>query len=433
MRIAFWGGDNDIDINNRLAAAFEAEYPDIKVELLHTPDSYDDKIRTMMVGGAAPDIVMLAESFGSYANGGWLMPLDSLIANDPDFDMDDFFPLVVDAYRVDGALYTLPMRWGPMILYYNKELFDHSAVAFPTRSGIGTPFWKPRRSSPGARAQQAVWHRLDRRLVALVDGAHLPKRRHESSTQTRTETLMHQPEAIEALQWYRDLIWEHGISPNYVEWEYFPGKGPDQLFESGITAMNQTGFWAAYWLRMYNAFDWDVSVLPMQKARATPLFSNGWAITSQSQHPKEAWELIKFLTSERRAAPRRRERPRRPRPDFGRPGVLHQSRSATRQRPADPGGGGARLRPARHRAMERHAGADGSRRSAELLRNETSVQQAVATFKPAVDAMLQEIAPVDAKATQKTAGTADERLSMTVTCGANGGRHSSSQNTTSPT
>ena len=69
MRIAFWGGDNDIDINNRLKEAFEAEYPDIKVELLHTPDAYDDKIRTMIVGGAAPDIIMLAESFGTYANG----------------------------------------------------------------------------------------------------------------------------------------------------------------------------------------------------------------------------------------------------------------------------------------------------------------------------------------------------------------------------
>ena len=140
LRIAFWGGENDLDINSRLAAAFEAQHPDIKVELLHTPDAYDDKIRTMMVGGAAPDIVMLAESFGSYVNGGWLMPLDSMIESDPDFNLDDFFPLVVDAYRVNGSLYTLPMRWGPMILYYNKELFDQSAVAFPNPKWDWTAF-----------------------------------------------------------------------------------------------------------------------------------------------------------------------------------------------------------------------------------------------------------------------------------------------------
>ncbi len=391
VRIAFWGGDNDIDINNRLKEAFEAQYPNIKVELLHTPDAYDDKIRTMIVGGAAPDIIMLAESFGTYAKAGWLMPLDSLIANDPDFDLDDFFPLVVDAYRVDGQLYTLPMRWGPMILYYNKELFDQSAVAFPTTDWDWDAFLEAAKKltrGEGPSKQFGIgsigdWWPWWMAPIYQNGGAVL--------NEDHTETLMHQPEAIEALQWYQDLIWQHGISPNYVEWEYFPGKGPDQLFESGITAMNQTGFWAAYWLRLYNNFDWDVSVLPMRKRRATPLFSNGWAITSQSQHPKEAWELIKFLTSEygqRLVAESGHDVPVRI--------SVAQEYFINPDQP--PLNAQLILEAAGHvfapPVTERWNDMLGLMvpEIQKLLRNETTPQQAVATFKPAVDALLQEIA-----------------------------------------
>ena len=390
LRVAFWGGDNDIDINNQLAAAFEAEHPGIKVELLHTPDSYDDKIRTMMVGGAAPDIVMLAESFGSYVNGGWLMPLDSLIASDPDFDMEDFFPLVVDAYRVNGALYTLPMRWGPMILYYNKELFDRSAVAFPTQEWDWNAFLEAAKKltrGEGGGKQFGIgsigdWWPWWMAPIYQNGGSVL--------NADFTETLMHQPEAIEALQWYRDLIWEHGISPNYAEWEYFPGKGPDQLFESGITAMNQTGFWAAYWLRMYNAFEWDVSVLPMQKRRATPLFSNGWAITSQSQHPKEAWELVKFLTSERGqrlVAESGHDVPVRI--SVAQEYFIDPDQPPLNAQLILEAAGHVFAPPVTERWNDM-LGLIGPE-IGRVLRNETGVQQAVASFKPAVDAMLQEI------------------------------------------
>lgn len=390
LRLAFWGGDGDLHVNSALVEAFEAANPGIEVELLHTPDAYDDRIRTMMAGGAAPDVIMLAESFSTYANAGLILPLDEFVEADPSFDMSDFFPLVVDAYRVDGKLYTIPMRWGPMILYYNKGLFDEAAVPYPTTDWDWAAFQEAAKRltrGEGPAKQFGVgsigdWWPWWMAPIYQNGGSVL--------NEARTATTMHHPEAIEALRWYRDLIWEHGVSPNYMEWEFFSGKGPDQLFEAGITAMNQTGFWAVYWLRLHGTIDWDVSVLPMQERRATPLFSNGWAITRQSRHPKEAWELVKFLTSEygqRLVAETGHDVPVRVsvaqeyflRPDQP-PAHAHLILESA----------GHLFAPPVTEAWGEMLGLMGPEIN-RVLRNETTVESAVASFRPVVDALLAEI------------------------------------------
>lgn len=390
LRLAFWGGEGDLHVNSAMVEAFEAAHPDIDVELLHTPDAYDDRIRTMMAGGAAPDVIMLAESFGTYANSGLIRPLDAFVAADPSFEMSDFFPLVVDAYRSQGQLYTIPMRWGPMILYYNKDLFNEAAVPYPTTEWDWAAFQEAAKrltKGEGPTKQFGIgsigdWWPWWMAPIYQNGGSVLDE--------AKRTTMMHQPEAVEALRWYRDLIWEHGVSPNYMEWEFFTGKGPDQLFESGITAMNQTGFWAVYWLRFYGAIDWDVSVLPMQKRRATPLFSNGWAITSQSQHPNEAWELVKFLTSEegqRLVAETGHDVPVRI-------SIAQEYFINPDQPPAHAhlilDAAGHLFAPPVTEVWGEMLGLMGPEIN-RVLRNETTVEGAIASFRPAVDALLQEI------------------------------------------
>ena len=141
---------------------------------------------------------------------------------------------------------------------------------------------------------------------------------------------------------------------------------------------------------VYNAFDWDVSVLPKQKERATPLFSNGWAITSQSQHPKEAWELIKFFTGEqgqRLVAESGHDVPVRisvAQEYFINPDQPPMSAQLILE------AAGHVFAPPVTERWNDMLGLMGPE-IGRILRNETSVQQAVATFKPAVDAMLKEL------------------------------------------
>ena len=295
IRLAFWGGVDDVTINTNFVEAFEKIYPNIKVELNHIPSNYDEKMLTMMAGGEAPDVIELAvgEGFTAYASKGTLVNLEGYIQKE-NYPMDDFFSLLLGAYQYQGETHGIPMRWGPMILYYNKTMFDNAGIEYPTAELTWDDFVIAAREISKAAGPDKFgfgtvggWWPWWMSCVYQNGGRILDE--------TNTKVVVDEKLA-EAFDWYADLIWKYHAAPTPEEMAGFTGMGPDQLFESGIAAMNTTGFWAVWGLRQIEELDWDISVLPKGKERATPLFSNCWAMTTQSKHPEAAWKLIKYLT-----------------------------------------------------------------------------------------------------------------------------------------
>lgn len=296
LRWAFWGGADDMTINRQLAQAYEATHPGVKIVLLQESD-YDTKVTTMIASNNPPDVMELAESFISYASKGLLADLTPFIQRDK-FDIDDFYPGVVRAYSYDNKVMAIPVRWGPMIQYYNKDLFAEAGLREPDpETWTWDTFVAAGRKLTrleGQKKQFAIastgdWWPWWMTPIYQNGGAIL--------SEDRKRCLMGEQAAVDALEWYQGLTWKEHIAPQPADWAAFSGMGPDQLFENGRVAMNWTGFWAVYWLRLYKKVNWDVMFLPKGKVRATPLFSNGWAIPSSSPHKDQAWEFVKFLSS----------------------------------------------------------------------------------------------------------------------------------------
>ncbi|HHV55517.1 MAG TPA: sugar ABC transporter substrate-binding protein [Firmicutes bacterium] len=296
LRWAFWGGADDMAINRQLAQAYEATHPGVKIVLLQESD-YDTKVTTMIASNNPPDVMELAESFISYASKGLLADLTPFIQRDK-FDIDDFYAGVVRAYSYDNKVMAIPVRWGPMIQYYNKDLFAEAGLREPDpETWTWDTFVAAGRKLTrleGQKKQFAIastgdWWPWWMTPIYQNGGAVL--------SEDRKRCLMGEQAAVDALEWYQGLTWKEHIAPQPADWAAFSGMGPDQLFENGRVAMNWTGFWAVYWLRLYKKVNWDVMFLPKGKVRATPLFSNGWAIPSSSPHKDQAWEFIKFLSS----------------------------------------------------------------------------------------------------------------------------------------
>jgi multiple sugar transport system substrate-binding protein len=76
------------------------------------------------------------------------------------------------------------------------------------------------------------------------------------------------------------------------------GMGVDYMFASGRLAMFLSGIWETPSLRNYE-FAWDVAMFPKNN-RGIRRFGTGgsaYAILEASMHKREAWEVIKALTS----------------------------------------------------------------------------------------------------------------------------------------
>ena len=94
IKVAYWGGPEEIAIMQGVIQNWERQHPDIHVRLEHTPFSvYVNRLLTRMAGEVALDIMATeANIFVSFWAKDTLLPLNTFIDHDPTFDLADFFP-----------------------------------------------------------------------------------------------------------------------------------------------------------------------------------------------------------------------------------------------------------------------------------------------------------------------------------------------------
>ncbi|NLF18119.1 MAG: extracellular solute-binding protein, partial [Lentisphaerae bacterium] len=109
-------------MNRERLALFEKDNPDLKVRLVTGDYS---KLLTMVAGGVAPDVAYIDYVYVPYfAKRGVIECLDERIAGEGDDFLDRFFTSTLEGVRYKDRIYGLPDAWSPVLLYYNKTLFD---------------------------------------------------------------------------------------------------------------------------------------------------------------------------------------------------------------------------------------------------------------------------------------------------------------------
>ncbi|MFN8442068.1 MAG: extracellular solute-binding protein [Caldilineaceae bacterium] len=117
-------------IQKEFIDTFNAAHPDIELNFVWQ-EQLDDVLRTAIQGGAAPDIIQTpGPSFVlEYVNAGHIASLD-------DFAVkygwkDKLLGWAYDSGTLQGKLYSLPLTYESMVLYYNKTLFKEKGWEAP--------------------------------------------------------------------------------------------------------------------------------------------------------------------------------------------------------------------------------------------------------------------------------------------------------------
>jgi multiple sugar transport system substrate-binding protein len=135
VKIAIWGGTDEIDMINGIVADWQKEHPDVIAKVEHTPaGSYTNKLLIRIAGGTAPDVMFVEVNiFVNFWAMNAFMDLKPFIENDPDFSLDSFFPEAMKRFTVNGKIYCIPRDTAPFAcVYYNKKLFDEAGLPYPT-------------------------------------------------------------------------------------------------------------------------------------------------------------------------------------------------------------------------------------------------------------------------------------------------------------
>jgi len=104
--------------------AFEARYPDIKVEL-QLGNWGVETVSVRYAGGAAPDVIQLGSGIASYE--GMLLNLNPFTEGWRR-DLNDFPPGAIEAVTVNGEIQAIPFALTTRTLTYRKDFFSQSGL-----------------------------------------------------------------------------------------------------------------------------------------------------------------------------------------------------------------------------------------------------------------------------------------------------------------
>ncbi|MEZ4861457.1 MAG: sugar ABC transporter substrate-binding protein [Caldilineaceae bacterium] len=288
-----------------MLAQFHEAHPDLRVFFTPDPDNLADEMLAEMEAGTAPDVLDgCCTFFPTWAQQGHMLDLRPYVTQDLDAaTIADWDPAQYRAFFLrDGRQFGLPKYHGAVALYYNKDLFDQSGVAYPTAQWdhddyLAAMSQLTQDSSAGSDSgQREVWGSMldvawDRiQLHVNSWGGHLV------SPYAPTNCAFHKPKAMAALAWLHDRMWQDRVMATFPDVQYM---SPRSAFINKRVAMVEEGSWVLKDI-LLNA-DFRVGVAPMPAGparRATLATSDGYGIYAGTDYPDAAWELVQFLTSE---------------------------------------------------------------------------------------------------------------------------------------
>jgi len=279
---------------------FLERHPDIEIKV--TYNTWADHNRVVPTWAAAdelPDIIYVHGSRAfPWAHEGMFVSLDPYIDNDPEFNVTGIWEESLRLYRKDGVQYGIPYDHGPLILGYNKDLFDEAGLAYPTADWTMDDLFEAALALTDTEAAIPRWG-LRGDLPDLGNTGYYQTVGGwggEMWNEDETEILLDSPESMEAIQWWVDMIHQHKVAPSPAESDAFEGGA----WMAGRVAMSRVASWNTPSLAEFAPFNWDVAPWPTGPVRQiTNSFGSGFSVTSDSQHPDAGWTYMRdYLSKE---------------------------------------------------------------------------------------------------------------------------------------
>jgi len=286
-----------------LFAEFEKAHPTVKV-IAETVTSAErvPKFTAAMEAGRGPDIYMDTPPNGpNLIARGYCTDLEPLIKGEKEDIKARFAKGDLESFTDEkGDLYFLPYSTGPMGLIYSAKAFQEAGLD-PNRP---PRTWEElldyaKKLTKGEKYGIGLFGKGDNSSVWrlwywwMSNGASV-------LTPDGKKSAINSPEFIEAVDFWADLYRKHKVAPPSVPANSF-GEN-NQLFAQGVVAMVESGVWQLGVTEKINpAMKGNIRVAPMPVRKVRVAVGGGTdslCITKTSKHIKEAWELVKYLSSE---------------------------------------------------------------------------------------------------------------------------------------
>lgn len=131
--VRFWAVGREGEYAVELLQDFLRERPDIEVEVQKLPwTAAHEKLLTAYAGETLPDLCSLGNTWvPEFMALNALAPLDAMASSSREIALDDYFPGILDANRVEGHLFGIPWYIDTNVLYYRRDILQQAGFSAP--------------------------------------------------------------------------------------------------------------------------------------------------------------------------------------------------------------------------------------------------------------------------------------------------------------
>ncbi len=301
VTLRYWMWDPSIKAQVQSAVnKFESTHPNIKVELTTIdPHDYWTKLRIMASTNKLPDVFNMSSGYiEEWSAKGLLLDLQNYV--NTDLNVSNYFESLFNMAKYPkntGDVYALPFAWVTPVLYFNKTAFDKAGLSYPNENWNWCDFLNAAEKltikENGKVKQWGFW--LYGRYAQIEpwiyrDGGHL--------LSADKKKFAPDAKAIETMKFLTKLVTTYKVSPQKKE---MTGVRQQDIFPLGMAAMWVDGSWNIENTRKLfaNKFNWGIAPVPVGPNGSKNVIY-AWpdmiAVSSKTPHPKEAWELAKFMS-----------------------------------------------------------------------------------------------------------------------------------------
>lgn len=289
LHITNWAGVDEAAEFQKIVDKVNSEATDFEVVYEPKPADYYTWLQTALAGDSAPDLFWLDQDHMNWAYQGPLLDISKYLAKDTRgaADSKDYYPGIWQTVAFNNGVYGLPWIAQPVVLYYNKAIFDEMGVAYPTAD------W--------------TWDQFKEAAVKLTNDQHYGFSMNgwppvhmfiwsfggEVISEDLKTSPIDSPEAMAGAQFYADMIWNPACCPSE---KTITEQGFADMFKAGKVAMFMGG--AADDLDRVEGLNVGISPVPKgtKGENTTFAWTAATVINAKTKYPDQAYEALIALT-----------------------------------------------------------------------------------------------------------------------------------------
>ncbi|MCC3371834.1 sugar ABC transporter substrate-binding protein [Cohnella sp. REN36] len=298
LKFMMWGNQGHMDVYNKLIADFESQNPGIKVTMESVPFAdYQQKVSVLAAGKSLPDVAWVSERMVPQFKDNGILGDVSEFKNDAAFKLDDYIPSTLDLFRDGDRLLGLPFSTPPVVMFYNKTLFDKAGLTDPNTL---------------AKEGKWTWEEFEKSAKTLTDKT-AASRVYGANFFRDWKTWI----ILSSYSWSngsgpfdKDMTkftWDDQYGVQTFEMlermmftdESHPKAGEQVSFDAGNVGMFFDSYSYVSTARAIKDFEWDIAPTPSGSQGSAPMLGQaGYVLFKDSKHPEEAKKLLKYFASQ---------------------------------------------------------------------------------------------------------------------------------------